>query len=348
MKLRTISFLAALVLVLAGSSLSVLGQETVEEHIAAARTAAGQEHTVLFEALCATPPPAPLAQPSQPSQPAQPAQPASPAAQPQDPPDRAQWHADPVKVFDNLYYVGQTEYSAWAVTTSEGIIIIDPIFEYSVENEIVDGLTTLGFDPATIKYVIVSHGHRDHVGGARYLQDRFGARVIMGAADWDLLDRNTQLFPKPRRDLVATDGQKLVLGDTALTLYVTPGHTLGTICTVLPVRDGESSHVAALWGGTAFNWLRSVAYITPETPPSFWFRSYISSAERFRDIAAAAGADVLLSNHPQYDGSVTKLPAMSERRSDESHPYVIGTESVQRFLTVAAECAKAGLARLGK
>jgi metallo-beta-lactamase class B len=52
-----------------------------------------------------------------------------------------------VKVFDNLYFVGQTEYSAWAVTTSEGIIVIDTIWDYSVEDEIVGGLTKLGFDP---------------------------------------------------------------------------------------------------------------------------------------------------------------------------------------------------------
>ena len=47
----------------------------------------------------------------------------------------------------------------------------------------------LGLDPAQIKYVIVSHGHGDHSGGAKYLQDKFGARVILSEADWDLLDR---------------------------------------------------------------------------------------------------------------------------------------------------------------
>ena len=34
-------------------------------------------------------------------------------------------------------------------------------------------------------------------------------------------------WPQPRRDLVATDGQRLTLGDTTLTLYLTPGHTPG-------------------------------------------------------------------------------------------------------------------------
>ena len=65
--------------------------------------------------------------------------PAQPAA-PRTTPARDTWYARPVKVFDNLYFVGQSEYSAWAVTTSDGIIIIDPIFDYSVEDEVVTGL----------------------------------------------------------------------------------------------------------------------------------------------------------------------------------------------------------------
>jgi metallo-beta-lactamase class B len=214
-----------------------------------------------------------------------------------------------VKVFDNLYFVGQTEYSAWAVTTSAGIILIDTIFDYSVEDEVVGGLRTLGLDPATIKYALVSHGHGDHVGGAKYLQDHFGTRVILSAADWDLLDRSTGT--KPKRDMVATDGQKLTLGDTTLTLYLTPGHTLGTISTLIPVTDHGTPHLVAEWGGTMFNWIRNrPAYITPERPDRFWFDTYSRSASRFRDVVRAAGADVLISNHTIYDGSKTKLPAV--------------------------------------
>ena len=331
MKRRTLLMALALVFV----ARIAFAQDTVDAHVAAARAAAAEDHTTLFQRLCAA------AEPAVPPQ-----QDGAAAARPQDPPDRALWHADPVKVFDNLYYVGQTAYSAWAVTTSDGIIIIDPIFDYSVEDEIVNGLRTLGFDPETIKYVIVSHGHRDHAGGASYLQDRFGARVAMGAADWDLIERDTGGWAKPRRDMVATDGQQLTLGDTTLTLYLTPGHTLGTISTIIPLQDGGSSHVAALWGGTAFNWLRRrEAYITPDRPDSFWFTSYSSSARRFREVAAELNADVLLSNHPSYDGSTTKLPAMSRRKPGDPHPYVIGNESVQRYLTVAEECAKASLLR---
>ena len=305
------------------------GSDTREAHVAAAKAAAGSDHTAVFDLLCT----------------ATAAQAAAPAAAPAPapgPPARERWHAEPVKVFDNLYFVGQSEFSAWAVTTSAGIILIDTIFDYSVEDEVAGGLKKLGLDPESIKYAIVSHGHADHSGGAKFLQDRFGTRIILTAADWDLLDRSTGV--KPRRDMVATDGQKLTLGDTTLTMYLTPGHTLGTISTLIPVKDNGTPHLVAEWGGTMFNWLRNrTAYITPERPDRFWFETYSQSARRFRDVVRAAGADALISNHTVYDGSKTKLPAMKQRKPGDPNPYVIGPERVQRYLTTVDECAQAGL-----
>ena len=298
--------------------------DAIDAHVNAARAAAGQDYGALLKTLC-TPATAPR----------------PPAGAP---PDRSTWQAEPAKVFDNLYFVGQAEHSAWAVTTSEGIIIVDALYDYSVEDQVVGGLKKLGLDPASIKYVIVSHGHRDHAGGAKYLQDRFGARIILAEEDWDAMSRNTQPWPKPRRDMVATDGQKLTLGDTTLTMYKTPGHTLGTLSTLIPVKDGGKPHLAVEVGGTAFNWLRG----SPEyqgKPNSFWFETYSNSARRLKDIVDKAGADVLLSNHTIYDGSKVKLPALSKRKSGDPHPYVVGTDSVKRYLAVADECARAGRLR---
>jgi len=324
---------AAVVIALSGTALGQAKPDTVEAHVAAAKAAAGQFHANLFNTLCAPssirPSPAP-----------QRGQPAAAAGQRGNPPDRSQWYHEPVKVFDNLYFVGQTEWSAWAVTTSAGIIVIDTIFEYAVEDEVAGGLKKLGLDPAQIKYVIVSHGHRDHSGGARFLQDRFGPRVLMSAADWDLLDRNTTDPAKPRRDMVVTDGQKLTLGDTTLTFYITPGHTQGTISTIIPVRDSGTPHVVAEWGGTLFS---STVQRTPEN-----LKTYIASAERFRGLATKAGADAIISNHTNYDGSKAKLPALASRRPSERHPYVIGKDGVEGYLTVAEECARAALTSLSQ
>jgi metallo-beta-lactamase class B len=319
------AFEAALVAASGARAQTPAQSSEVERHVAAGRAAAGSEHTVLFDLLCKPVGPGIGAAP-------RPAGAAPPA--PRDPP-RDSWHADPAKVFDNFYFVGMTDYTAWAIPTSAGIIVIDPLFDYSVEDEVVQGLTKLGLKPADIKYVLISHGHLDHAGGAKLLQERYGARVLMSAADWDMVERDNPRW-KPKRDFVVTDGQKLTLGDTTLTLYLTPGHTPGTVSTIIPLRDGSARHVAALWGGTAFNF-------GPDKPR---IQAYAASAARFRDIAAAAGADVILSNHSDYDGTKVKLPAIARRAAGASNPYVVGPEVVRRYLTVANECAQAAVAGL--
>ena len=329
-------FALGMVLAIVAAGVAATGQSAQSQaHVAAAKAAAGSDFAGVFSRICTE------AVPRTPAEP-RPARGAAP--RPAGPPARDTWHAEPVKVFDNLYFVGQTEYSVWAVNTSAGIILIDSIFDYSVDDEVVGGLKKLGLDPANIKYVIVSHGHGDHSGGAKYLQDKFNAHVLLGAADWDLLDRSTG--SKPRRDMVATDGQKLTLGDTTVSIYSTPGHTLGTLSTVFPVTDHGEKHVVASWGGTAFNWMANPApYITTDRPEKFWFETYSNSARRFKEITAKAGADVLISNHTIFDGSKTKMPALEKRKPGEPNPYVIGKDAVQRYLTVVDECAQAGLTR---
>jgi metallo-beta-lactamase class B len=236
-------------------------------------------------------------------------------------------------VFDNLYFVGEKEYSAWAVTTSEGIILVDTIWDYSVADEVVGGLKKLGFDPAQIKYAVVTHGHRDHVGGAKFLQDHFGTRIILSAVDWDLVEQSPRVTVKPRRDMVATDGQKLTLGDTTLTLYLTPGHTLGAVSVLIPVKDNGKPHLVAEWGGTGFNFQHSRER----------FQTYVASAERFGDIVARSGADVLIANHTNLDGSKVKLPALAARKAGDENPWVIGNAAVRGYVKVAEECARASL-----
>lgn len=116
---------------------------TVDSHVAAALAAAGRDHLGLFNRLC-QPEPA-LTAPTA-------ATTTSAPPRPPGPPAKSTWETAAVKVFDNLYFVGEKEYSAWAVTTSDGIIMLDTIFEYSVDSQIVGGLKKLGLDPTTIKY----------------------------------------------------------------------------------------------------------------------------------------------------------------------------------------------------
>lgn len=249
---------------------------------------------------------------------------------------------EPGQAFDNLYFLGLERVSAWAIKTSAGVILIDALNNAKdAEETIVPNMRKLGLDPAQIKYLIITHGHGDHYGGGQYIADHFHPRVIASEADWKVMEGpnpfgNTFPTPPPKRDMVIGDGHKLTLGDTTITLYVTPGHTPGTISIIMPVKDKGQPHVAALWGGTAFNF----------TPADATFRTYAASAARFAGIAAQAKADVFLSNHGFVDDTPTKLPAVATRKPGAPNPFVVGPQAVKNFLTVVGECALAREAAL--
>ena len=96
------------------------------------------------------------------------------------------------------------QHSSWALQTSDGLIIIDTNFAWATEPEIIEGLPKLGLNPRDIKYVVLSHAHGDHDQGAAELQKRFGAKVVMGAADWEttLQRPPTAAGGVPTRDIV--------------------------------------------------------------------------------------------------------------------------------------------------
>lgn len=288
----------------------------VERHVEAARAAAGDEHVRLFHYLCEVPDP-----------PRGGAAPPAPAGMPD-------WYAEPVQVFDNLYFLGTRSLNSYAVTTEEGIVIIDPMFDYNVDLAIVEGLERMGLDPEDISHVIVSHGHGDHYGGARQLQQDYGAEVLLSAVDWDLMLESEGSQPVPERDGIIEDGQVLEVGDVRFHFTLTPGHTPGTVSTLFEVRDGGETHVAAMWGGTAMQ--ENLAF----------YQQYAASARKFEEAVREAGADVIVSNHDIFDDAHRKLLALAEREEGEPHPFVVGTAVALDYLEVVRECAAAGLARL--
>jgi metallo-beta-lactamase class B len=337
---RTPILIAALGAVLVSTTSAAQAPTSdVDTHIATARAAAGLEYRATFINLCL--PSAPRA--GGPGAAGRGAAPAGRAAGAPATPERSGWYASPYKVFDNFYWLGTRQHSSWALRTSEGIILIDTNFAWATQPEIIDGLTTLGLDPRTVKYVIISHAHGDHDQGAAELQRRYGAKVVMGAADWEstLQRPATAAGGVPTRDVaVAPEGtSKITLGDTTVTVVPTPGHTPGTLSYVFPVKDQGRTVMVAYSGGTltgAFG-----------TDGARW-DEYIASQKNIAKVAADAGATVLLSNHSEYDGAYTKARLVSAKREvGESHPFIVGADGVQRYFTVMAECALASKLRLG-
>src|SRR3989449_10206158 len=95
---------------------------------------------------------------------------------------------EPFKVFDNLYYVGPGYVSVWLLTTPEGNILFDTAQEPYVDWVIIN-IRKVGIDPKTIKYIILSHGHLDHFGGAAKIQEVSGERVLAVEQDWKMIEQ---------------------------------------------------------------------------------------------------------------------------------------------------------------
>jgi metallo-beta-lactamase class B len=257
-------------------------------------------------------------------------------------PDRANWYAPSFKIFDNLYWLGTRQHSSWALQTSAGIVIIDTNFAWATRPEIIEGMTRLGLKPEDIKYVIISHAHGDHDQGAAELQERYSAQVVMGAPDWDATLKRPATAPGgvPKRDIsVGPEGRTLTLGDTTIEIVATAGHTPGTLSYIFPVKDQGKPVIVAYSGGTltgAFG-----------TDAARW-DEYIASQRKIAKAAADAGASVLISNHSEYDGAYTKARLLAApRQPGENHPFIVGTDGVQRYFTVMTECAMASKLRVG-
>ena len=291
----------------------------VTRHIDAARKAAGSEWTQAVDFICSVS--------------------ANRANRPDDP------LIEPTKLFDNLYAIGRIGTMVYAITTSDGIVLIDSGYADQLESVLLPGMRKLGLDPANVKYVLLGHGHADHFGAAAYFQQR-GARVVSSAIDWDLMEtppapaRGGGPAPDgptpPKRDVAAVEGQGITVGDVTFTPVLIPGHTAGSLAYIFPVREGRNTYMAGLYGGTI---------LTPGRISDEAMRQYVSSIAHYREYARKLNVDVELQNHPLYDGMDAKLARLKERKPGQPHPFVIGRDGYQRFLTVMSECTQAQLER---
>jgi metallo-beta-lactamase class B len=247
---------------------------------------------------------------------------------------------DPVRVFDRLYRVGQMQVSAWALDTSDGIVLFDALNDETEARELlVPALRRMGLDPARVRWVIVTHAHGDHYGGAPFFQKTYGAKVIASGADWKVMEGPPPpMFahlPAPRRDVTVAEGQVMTFGDTPVTFHVTPGHTVGTLSTIFPVTDRGTRHLVGFYGGVGL----------PRDPATK--RTQIASLLRWRDITRRAGVDAQIGNHPLNDEGLERDEQLLYRGASDPNPYVLGKAMYQNYLGVQEECVRFSLARDG-
>jgi metallo-beta-lactamase class B len=246
---------------------------------------------------------------------------------------------EPSKIFDDVFAIGNIGTVAYAITTSEGIILLDALAANQVDSVLLPGLRKLGLDPGKVKLVIVAHGHADHFGGSAYFQEH-GAHVAMSAEDWDFIAPKPGAATKgpapPKRDIALVEGQAVGLGDVKVTPVLTPGHTPGSMGFIFPVKDNGKTYIAAMFGGTM---------LTATRPSPEQFDQYLTAIQHFRVEAVKAGAEAELQNHPLMDDFTGRLAKLGARTPGGANPFIVGRENYPSFLDVMSECMRVQIGR---
>lgn len=230
----------------------------------------------------------------------------------------------PTQVFDNLYCIGSRSVVAWVLTTSEGIIVIDSMWDNRDGQLIIDGIKQLGLNPASIKKILLTHGHGDHYGGAQYIKEKTNAEIFLGKTDIGFMKAvsvgaNGPRSPKPSAVTPMSDGDKITLGDTTVTVIDTPGHTPGCMSFVFPVNVNGNSYTAAQWGGTG-------------APRDLKDKlTYRKSIDYFEKHTQSAGATVKINAHLFVDGGYEKLDAVRTPMEANENPWIIGEEGLAAY-----------------
>ena len=252
---------------------------------------------------------------------------------------------EPVKLFDNLYAVGNSETAVYALTTSKGLVLFDSGFTDKTESEVIEGMQKLGLDPASVRYILLGHGHADHFGGAKYFQDHYGTQVGTTAADWDLINPanppananpNAANQARPRKDVILIAGQPFKLGDTTITIVAIPGHTPGSLAYIFPVKDRGKTHMAGLFGG---------AILTSNIITTDGLKQYVRSITNYLGVAKKMKVEVEIQNHPIFDGMPERLARLKTIKGKEPNPFIVGTNRYLKMWNIVSECMQAEIAR---
>ena len=91
---------------------------------------------------------------------------------------------------------------------------------------------------ANLKYILLTHGHFDHIAGIRPNRFKNNPQIVMHKADLDWLNNANQYLPMfgmpeitiPKVDIFVEDGDTIQLGSLEIKVLHTPGHTQGGVC----------------------------------------------------------------------------------------------------------------------
>ena len=203
----------------------------------------------------------------------------------------------PFKVIENVYFVGNTWVSVYLIDTPEGLILIDCAYEENLYL-LIDSIRGLGFDPKDIRHLLISHGHFDHCGAARPLQEMSNCEIWINEKDAYFFTERRDLIafedrvPEFRIDHYYDSDQSICFGGMTIWPVPCPGHTPGTTSFFFEVEHEGRKLTVAMHGGLGTNTLSKEDLLTNGWPLSFQ-QGYLDMLRQMK----RRSVDVLIPSH---------------------------------------------------
>jgi metallo-beta-lactamase class B len=269
------------------------------------------------------------------------------------------------RLFDNFYWIGNTGIGAWLVTSNDGYILFDTMnSEDDAKNIIIPAMEKLKLDPMKIKYMVFGHNHFDHTGGGEYIQRLTGAKAVMHRDDWEIYLKSTGRggggrgrgrgadasanpetatpaapavpaapLPKMKRDIDATDGMTLTVGDVTATIFQMTGHTPGSIGMVVPVRyQGRPHPILLVTAGTDVHNREA----------------FVGGYEHIWDEAIKMKAESVMQAHPNTNMNLlARTKYVNDHYPPAKNPLLYGAPRTERYINIMRNCTLARMDILG-
>jgi len=282
------------------------------------------------------------------------------------------------RFLDNAWYFGADGLGVIVVRTPSGLVLVDTMGRpEDFERVVLSEMPAAGLDPTDITHVFIGHYHWDHTGGVNRIREVSpDVQVIIGGPDarlietarTALLDGEMPSDPLARKAVLARNERPEtpegaadlnalrleaiperfdvlveadagletgvlivpVAPDTDVTAVLNPGHTPGQMSVILPVEHrGEMHNLLVISGND-----------NPDEAAQ-----YAMSMDYLRSVAAQRGADVLINTHGYQSAMFYHLRQLIED-PDGPNPFVMGTDGVDHFLGIFANCQRATFNRL--
>jgi metallo-beta-lactamase class B len=267
------------------------------------------------------------------------------------------------RLFDNFYWIGNTGIGVWLITSNDGYIMFDTMnSEEDAKNIIIPEMKKANLDPMKIKYLVFGHNHFDHTGGGEYIQRLTGAKAVMHRDDWEIYLKSSGRgggrgrgrggdpaaggdtapapppqpaapLPKMKRDVDATDGMTLKVGDVTATIFQMTGHTPGSIGMVVPVRyQGRQHPILLVTAGTDVHNRES----------------FVGGYEHIWDEAIKMKVENVMQAHPNTNMNIlARTKYVNDHYPPAKNPLLYGAARTERYINIMRNCTLARMEILG-